>query len=72
MHGLWGIDMAKLETASNFKNPDDFYAALLKAHEGLSEEDSTRLNMKLVLLLANHIGDLAVLAEALAAAKAKA
>lgn len=40
---------------------DLFYAALLQAHEGLSDADSTRLNARLVLLLANQIGDPAVL-----------
>jgi hypothetical protein len=63
--------MAQLNTQSNFKNPDDAYAALLEAHEGLIEAESAALNMKLVLLLANHIGDLNVLAQALAAAKRK-
>jgi hypothetical protein len=60
--------MAKLMTASQFKNPDDFYAKLLKAHDGLSETDSAKLNTKLVLLLANHIGDLDVIDEAIVAA----
>ena len=49
--------------------PDDFYQSLIDAHQGLSDEQSELLNAKLVLLLANHIGDGAVLAEALAAAR---
>jgi len=49
---------------------DDFYAALLEAHEGLSDADSAALNARLVLLLSNHIGDLSVIREALAAAHA--
>jgi hypothetical protein len=44
---------------------DVFYAALLKAHEGLSPEESARLNARLVLILANQIGDLDALRTAL-------
>ncbi|MBO6900148.1 MAG: DUF2783 domain-containing protein [Rhizobiaceae bacterium] len=47
---------------------DDFYAALMAAHEGLSFEESAKLNARLVLLLANQVGDLELLKEALAAA----
>jgi hypothetical protein len=60
--------MAKLVTTSNFRNPDDFYALLLKAHEGRSAQESAALNTRLLLLLANHIGDLAVIEEAVDAA----
>lgn len=35
---------------------DVFYERLLKVHEGLSDEQSHRLNMRLVLLMANAIG----------------
>jgi len=48
---------------------DDFYAELIAAHEGLSLEDSTRLNARLVLLLANAVGDVALVKAAIAAAK---
>jgi hypothetical protein len=48
---------------------DDFYAALMAAHEGLSLEESARLNARLVLILANLVGDLDTLKQALAAAK---
>jgi Protein of unknown function (DUF2783) len=48
---------------------DDFYEALIRAHEGLSDAESHTLNARLVLILANHIGDLAVLQEALALAR---
>ncbi|NGO55088.1 DUF2783 domain-containing protein [Allomesorhizobium camelthorni] len=44
---------------------DVFYAALLKAHEGFSPEDSARLNARLVLILANQVGDREVLQAAL-------
>ncbi|MGQ0664771.1 MAG: DUF2783 domain-containing protein [Pseudomonadota bacterium] len=59
----------KLHTEPGFERPDDFYEALIEAHRGLSEDDSAMVNAKLVLLLANHIGDLEVIREALAAAK---
>jgi len=48
---------------------DDFYAALMAAHEGLSFEESVRLNARLVLLLANRVGDLETLKAALEAAR---
>ncbi len=44
---------------------DDFYALLMAAHDGLSFEDSAALNARLVLLLANQVGDMDVLEEAL-------
>lgn len=47
---------------------DDFYAALMAAHEGLSDEESVRLNARLVLLLANEVGDPERLKAVLAAA----
>jgi hypothetical protein len=49
---------------------DDFYEALLAAHEGLDDQESAALNARLVLLLANHVGSLPVLREALALARA--
>lgn len=48
---------------------DAFYEALLQAHEGLNEDQSARLNARLVLILANRIGDLETLKAALAAAR---
>jgi hypothetical protein len=48
---------------------DEFYAALMAAHEGLSFEESAALNARLVLLLANRVADLAELKALLAAAK---
>lgn len=50
---------------------DDFYAALMEAHEGLSFEESAHLNAKLVLLLANQVGDLGVIHAVLKAAQEK-
>jgi 5-carboxymethyl-2-hydroxymuconate isomerase len=54
-----------LNTEPNLAHPDDFYAALLALHDGRSSEESERINARLILLLANHIGDSAVLREAL-------
>lgn len=59
-----------LNTAANIARPDDFYEALIAAHDGLSDDESAALNARLILLLANHIGDQAVLAEALTLARA--
>lgn len=48
---------------------DDFYAELLSAHEGLSDDQSAALHARLVLLLSNHLGDLSIIREALSAAR---
>ena len=72
--------MSRLITKPNFATPgqtprqaytpgDDFYEALIHAHEGLIDAQSEGLNARLVLLLANHIGDVEVLREALALAR---
>ncbi len=53
----------------NLADPDGFYAELLALHEGLSREESEALNARLVLVLANHIGDRDLLRAALAAVK---
>jgi hypothetical protein len=58
-----------LSTRSNFIKPDDAFRAIVEAHHGLSQEQSADLNAALVLILANHIGDLDVLSEAIALAK---
>lgn len=60
--------MTALNTQPNIANVDDFYAQLIGTHEGLSDEQSARLNARLVLILANHIGDRCVLDQAIAAA----
>ena len=52
-----------------YRPGDDFYQYLIDAHRGLSDEQSQKLNARLILLLANHIGELAVLREALDAAR---
>jgi predicted protein tyrosine phosphatase len=61
--------MTKLETRPNIPVPDDFYQALIETHRGLSDSQSMALNARLVLLLANHIGDMEVLREALRLAR---
>jgi hypothetical protein len=61
-----------LITTAHLESPDDFYEALIAAHDGLDTDASHALNARLVLLLANHIGTLDVLREALAAARAGA
>jgi hypothetical protein len=54
-----------LKTDLNIADPDGLYAALLAAHRGLSADGSAALNAELILLLMNHIGDAAVIREAL-------
>ncbi|WP_085307376.1 DUF2783 domain-containing protein [Planktotalea arctica] len=61
--------MSDVNLTPNIDRPDDFYADLLGAHEGLSKEQSDALNARLILVLANHIGDSDVLRGALEAAK---
>jgi hypothetical protein len=58
-----------LSTTSNFVKPDDAFRAVVEAHRGLSDEQSADLDAALVLILANHIGDLDVLREAIELAK---
>lgn len=53
----------------NLPDPDGFYNELIQAHDGLTKEQSDALNARLILTLANHIGDRAVLTAALEAAK---
>lgn len=61
--------MASLITDARLAAPDDFYERLIAAHRGLDDAASAMLNAKLVLLLANHIGDDEVLAQAIDAAR---
>ena len=57
--------MPELNTAPNFADPDGVYADLIGAHDGLSEAQSHAFNARLILILANHIGDRDVLRQAL-------
>jgi len=61
--------MAKLVTASRFADPDAAYVALVEARRGLTVEAAADLDAKVVLILANHIGDIDVLTEAIALAR---
>lgn len=63
--------MSGLITGSNLDDPDGLYATLMEAHRGLSDAESRRLDAKLVLLLANHIGDMDVIRAAIAAASGR-
>jgi hypothetical protein len=58
-----------LSTDSNFSKPDDAFRAVVEAHRGMSDAQSADLDAALVLILANHIGDLGVLREAIELAK---
>jgi len=73
--------MPDLNTQPNFGRPaeryrqaytpgDDFYEMLIAGHQGLSDAQSELMNARLVILLANHIGDLNVLREAIDRARA--
>ena len=61
--------MTDLVTDPNLARPDDFYERLIAAHRGLDDAQSAMVNAKLVLLLANHVGDAHVLEQAIAAAR---
>ena len=61
--------MSTLVTESRLADPDRTYRALIEVHRGLSDEDSAALNSRLILILANHIGEHAVLQEAIILAK---
>lgn len=58
-----------LSTSSNFAKPDDAFRMIVESHRGLSDAQSADLDAALVLVLANHIGDLEVLREAIELAK---
>ena len=58
-----------MKTTPNLQDADGFYEQLLDAHQGLSRESSELLNARLILLLANQVGDARVLAECIAAAR---
>jgi hypothetical protein len=58
-----------LITSPNMKRPDECYAQLIAAHEGLTEAESHAMNARLILLLMNHIGDETVLRDAVTRAR---
>jgi hypothetical protein len=61
--------MTQLTLSANLENADDFYAALLAVHDGLTEAEVHALNARLILILANHVGDQSVLEQALELAR---
>jgi len=62
---------ARLNVEPNLPDPDAFYELLIDSHQDLDDEQSKMLNAQLILLLSNHIGDLAVLREAVNIARSK-
>ncbi len=58
-----------LNLSPNITDPDDFYAELINSQRDLDEEQALRMNARLILLLANHIGDREVLTEAIGCAR---
>ncbi|MEJ2531985.1 MAG: DUF2783 domain-containing protein [Halioglobus sp.] len=58
----------KLNLSPNIDQPDDFYEKLIAMQRDLSDDEVQLVNAKLILILANHIGDRAVLEEAMAVA----
>lgn len=58
-----------IERDLNIDDPDAFYEALVAAHEGLDDEASNLLNARLVMVLANQIGDNATLSACITAAR---
>jgi hypothetical protein len=63
------VVMAKLVTSSRFPNPDAAYVTLVEARRDLSDAAAAAFDARLVLILANHIGDLDVLREAIVLAR---
>ncbi|WP_224814209.1 DUF2783 domain-containing protein [Hasllibacter sp. MH4015] len=58
-----------LNTDPNIPDPDGFYDELLATHQGLTKDQSDALNARLILILANHVGDRDILRAALEAAQ---
>jgi hypothetical protein len=58
-----------LSVTSNFADPDAAYRSIVEAHRGLSDGQSASMDAALVLILANHIGDIGILNDAIALAK---
>ena len=62
--------MSGLDTTPRIDDPDGLFEALIEAHHGLDQAASRRLDARLVLLLANHIGRVDIVHEAIAVARA--
>ena len=63
--------MSSLCTTSNIAHPDDVYQLLIDLHAGFDDAESALVNAKLVMIMANHIGDEAVIREAVSLARKK-
>lgn len=63
--------MNKLNLQPNIADPDTFYAELIALQANLSDDEALTVYNKLILLLANHIGDMTILREAFTVAKEK-
>ena len=61
--------MSTLDLSPRISRPDDFYETLINAHSGLGDDESMKLNAKLVLILANQVGDLGILEQAIELAR---
>ena len=61
--------MSGLNIEANFARPDDFYERLIEMHRDLTREESELANCKLILLLANHVGDQGMLRDAMTRAR---
>jgi len=61
-----------MKTDLNLQDADGFYEQLLNAHEGLSADQSEQLNMRLILLLANQVGNASVLRDCIESASQRA
>jgi hypothetical protein len=61
--------MMTLSSSSNFAKPDDAFRAIVEAHRGLSREEAADFDAALILILANHIGDISVLRDAITLAR---
>ncbi|MGI9026393.1 MAG: DUF2783 domain-containing protein [Burkholderiaceae bacterium] len=61
--------MTALNIEANLARPDDFYELLIDTHRDMTREESELVNCKLILLLANHVGDLDVLRDAMTRAR---
>jgi hypothetical protein len=57
--------MTGLDLTPRLDDPDGLFAALVAAHDGLDEAASLRLDARIILLLANHIGSVAIVRAAI-------
>jgi predicted LPLAT superfamily acyltransferase len=57
-------------TRPNTNRADDLYEAIIRLHDNLSDDESAAANSRLILILINHIGDVEVVREAAALARA--